>query len=284
MEQYKLLNALTVDVEDYYHVRALEPYINVKAWDYLPTRVVANTNRILEILEKHGVKGTFFVLGWVAKKIPYLIKKIHEHGHELASHGYEHKLAYEMTHKEFRADVRKSKNLIEDITGTKINGFRATSFSIILRNLWCLDVLIEEGFTYDSSIFPIYRSDYGIPDWHPFPKMISCSSGEIYELPPSTVSFFKGRIPVAGGAYLRFFPLQFITRGIRKLNNIESKSAVFYIHPWEIDSDQPRIKVNKLAALRHYGGIEKLENKFISLLNEYRFGTAKEVIRNISVA
>ncbi len=276
-----MLNALTVDVEDYYHVRALEPYIHAKAWDYLPTRVVANTMRILEILEKHGVKATFFVLGWVARKIPSLIREIQERGHELASHGYEHKLAYEMTREEFRADVRKSKNLIEDITGTKINGFRATSFSITSKNLWCLDVLIEEGFSYDSSIFPIYRSDYGISDWHPFPKLISCSSGEIYELPPSTVSFFKGRLPVAGGAYLRFFPLGFIARGIRKVNTVESKSAVLYIHPWELDTDQPRIKAHTLAALRHYGGIGKLESKLIRLLKEYRFGTAKEVIRNI---
>jgi polysaccharide deacetylase family protein (PEP-CTERM system associated) len=273
-----LLNILTVDVEDYYHVSAFEPYIHRAEWAYLPSRVEANIMKILDILENHKTKATFFVLGYIAEKIPALIKEIYNSGHEIACHGYAHKLAYTMTPKEFRADVRRARSIIEDSIGTGISGFRATSFSFIKSNLWCLDILIEEGFLYDSSIFPIYHDRYGIPNWQRFPHMILRNSGCIYELPPSTIRIFNNNIPIGGGAYLRLFPLSFICKGIRRINNTESKSAIIYIHPWEIDTGQPRIKVKRLTALRHYAGIRKFEAKIQKIIKEFEFRTAIEVI------
>ena len=273
-----MLNALTIDIEDYYHVSVFQPYITMDEWKYLPSRVEANTMKILDLLDKQASKATFFILGCVAKKKPALVREIYENGHEVACHGYAHKLAYEMTPDAFRADVRKAKTIIEDSIGAPVTGFRATSFSIVSGNLWCLDILIEEGFLYDSSIFPIYRRDYGIPSWERFPHLVSRPSGVIYELPPSTTSIFNNRLPVAGGAYLRFFPFNFITAGIRRINNVELKAAILYVHPWEFDTGQPRIKVKKLAALRHYTGIGTLENKFRKILTEFEFGTATDVI------
>jgi polysaccharide deacetylase family protein (PEP-CTERM system associated) len=273
-----VLNALTVDVEDYYHVSAFEPYLDYKDWEYLPSRVENNVMRILEILEDRKVKATFFALGWVADRNPSLIRKIYSEGHEIASHGYSHKLAYEMTHDEFREDVRKSKNAIEDSIGAGINGFRATSFSLIESSLWALDVLIEEGFLYDSSIFPIHHDRYGIPCWQRFPHVIKRSSGFIYELPPSTFRLCKVNLPIAGGAYLRFLPLCIISQGLRRINNIESQPAVVYIHPWEIDHRQPRFKVRRLTEVRHYSRLSAVEDKIKNILSEFKFGRISEVI------
>lgn len=273
-----MLNALTVDVEDYYHVSAFEPYLDYKNWEYLPSRVESNIMRILEILEDRKVKATFFVLGWVADRSPSLIRKIYSEGHEIASHGYSHKLAYEMTPDEFRDDVRKSKNAIEDSIGAGINGFRAASFSLVENSLWALDVLIEEGFLYDSSIFPIHHNRYGIFYWQRFPHVIKRISGFIHEMPPSTFKMFKINLPIAGGAYLRFLPLGIISHGIRRINNTESQPAVVYIHPWEIDHRQPRFKVRRLTEVRHYAGLSGVEEKIKNILSEFKFGRISEVI------
>jgi polysaccharide deacetylase family protein (PEP-CTERM system associated) len=275
-----LLNALTIDIEDYYHVSAFEPYIDRSEWEFIPSRIEESSNRILDILDNYGCQATFFILGHVAKKKPGLIRKIHEKGHEIACHGYSHKLAYKMSPEEFRADVRRAKSVLEDAIGERIEGFRSTSFSIVESNLWCLDILIEEGFIYDSSIFPVRHASYGIPDWQPYPHSISRNGSVIHELPPSTINLFRNRFPIAGGAYLRFFPLSFIAGGIRRLNGSESQSAVIYLHPWELDKEQPRLKVKKLTEIRHYAGIGKLEDKFTALLGEFSFGTACDVIKN----
>jgi polysaccharide deacetylase family protein (PEP-CTERM system associated) len=273
-----LLNILTIDVEDYYHVSAFEGYIQPDEWRYLPSRVENNVKKILDILEDHNTKATFFVLGCIAEKTPTLIREIYNNGHEIACHGYTHKLAYTMTPEEFRSDVRRAKAVIEDSIGADIRGFRATSFSIIATNLWCLDVLIEEGFLYDSSIFPIYHDRYGIPNWQRFPHRVCRNSGCIYELPPSTIRILGNNIPIGGGAYLRTFPLNFITRGIRRINNKESQSAVIYIHPWEIDIEQPKVKVKKLTALRHYTGLRRFEAKIQKIIRDFKFETASTVI------
>lgn len=273
-----MLNALTVDVEDYYHVSAFEPYLSDREWDYLPSRIEGNMMRVLEILDIYGVKATFFVLGWIAERNPSLVRDIHKEGHEIACHGYAHKLVYKMTPDEFRMDVRKAKSVIEDSTGTGVNGFRATSFSFVENSLWALDILIEEGFLYDSSIFPIRHDRYGISRWQRFPHVITRNKGTIYELPPSTMRMFKNNFPIAGGAYLRFLPLGIISWGIRRINKVESQPAVVYIHPWEIDSKQPRFKVGRLTGIRHYARLGKVEEKIKNILSQFKFGRMSEVI------
>jgi polysaccharide deacetylase family protein (PEP-CTERM system associated) len=273
-----LFNVLTVDVEDYYHVSAFEAHISNNNWEFLPSRVEYNIKRILEILDTYDVKATFFVLGWVAERSPSLIREIHNQGHEIACHGYMHKLVYQSTIDDFRIDVRKAKSIIEDSIGCRINGFRATSFSFIEETLWALDILIEEGFMYDSSIFPVRHDRYGIPRWQRFPHRIARNGKSIYELPPSTIRIFRNNIPIAGGAYLRFLPLSLITWGIRRINNTETNPAVLYIHPWEIDAGQPRIRVSKIAELRHYAGINGVEDKIREILDEFDFGTAQDLI------
>ena len=273
-----MLNALTVDVEDYYHVSAFEPYLSDREWGYMPSRIEGNMMRILEILDIYGVKATFFVLGWIAERNPSLIRDIHKEGHEIACHGYAHRLAYKMTPDEFRMDVRKAKSVIEDSIGADIRGFRATSFSFVENSLWALDILIEEGFLYDSSIFPIRHDRYGISHWQRFPHIISRSKGNIYELPPSTMRMFKNNFPIAGGAYLRFLPLGLIAWGIRRINKVESQPAVIYIHPWEIDSKQPRFKVKRLTGIRHYARLGKVEEKIKNILGQFKFGRISEVI------
>ncbi len=273
-----MFNALTIDVEDYYHVTAFESLIKAHEWDLLPSRVECNIMKLLEILDSYRVKATFFVLGWVAEKSPSLIREIHNQGHEIACHGYAHKLVYTITPERFRMDVKKSKSIIEDSIGTRIKGFRATSFSFIESSLWALDILIEEEFLYDSSIFPIHHDRYGIPYWQRFPHYISRNGGGIYELPPSTIRFFKNNIPIAGGAYLRFLPLGLITWGIKRINTVELKPAVLYVHPWEIDAGQPKIKVGKITRFRHYAKLDQVENKIKKILSEFEFGTVSDVI------
>ncbi len=275
-----MLNALTVDVEDYYHVSAFESYIHTDEWTYLPSRVEASTNKIIGILDKYGAKATFFVLGCIAEENPALIREIYNNGHEIACHGYAHRLAYRMSPAEFRADVRRAKSVIEDTIGVGVSGFRATSFSFTASNLWCLDVLIEEGFLYDSSIFPVYHAHYGIPNWQRFPHIISRNSGCIYELPPSTIRLFKNNVPIAGGAYLRLFPLSLIKMGIRRINKVESRAAVIYIHPWEIDDNQPRFKLSRLTRIRHYAKLNGVEDKIKNILREFEFGRISDVINN----
>jgi polysaccharide deacetylase family protein (PEP-CTERM system associated) len=273
-----VLNVLTIDVEDYFHVTAFEYKISKKQWDYLPSRVECNILRLLEILDLYRTKATFFVLGWVAKKNPKLVKEIYNNGHEIACHGNTHKLVYESTPESFRKDVKDARSVIEDSIGNRVHGFRATSFSFVKETLWALDILIEEGYLYDSSIFPIYHDRYGIPDWYRFPHYISRNGGGIHEIPPSTLRILGNNIPIAGGAYLRFLPLILIDWGIKKINTNESKPAVLYIHPWELDSKQPLIKSSMITAFRHYSRINSVERKFKRLLEKYSFGPALKII------
>lgn len=280
-----MLNALTIDVEDYFHVTAFERYIRTEDWDHYPLRVVDNTLRILDLLDEFSVKATFFILGWVAEKSPYLVKEIQQRGHEIACHGYGHRLIYNIGPENFRKDLRKSKMLLEDICGNEINGYRATSYSITKDSLWALDILIEEGFLYDSSIFPVLHDVYGMPNAYRFPHEIRRPTGIIKEFPMSTLEIKKFniryRIPIAGGGYLRLFPVYFIKKAISHINKKEGQPVVIYFHPWEIDPEQPRIKAGLKTRFRHYLNLDKTIGKIRELLQSFHFVPMKDVIYNV---
>jgi polysaccharide deacetylase family protein (PEP-CTERM system associated) len=277
-----MINALTIDVEDYFQVNAFAKCIDSGNWDNYPLRVVENTTRILELLDRDSVKATFFILGWVAERRPGLVQEIHRRGHEVACHGYGHELVYNIGPKKFRADIKRSKKLLEDICGAQVNGYRAPSYSITKDSLWAFDILIEEGFLYDSSIFPIVHDVYGVPNSKRFPHEITCASGSLKEFPLSTVEIKvanrKMRIPVAGGGYLRLFPLWVFNKAIKSINTKEGQPAVLYFHPWEIDCEQPRIRAGVKSTLRHYLNIEKTEGRVRSLLASFTFSSMGEVL------
>lgn len=272
-----MLNALTIDIEDYFQVSNFEGYIPRDRWAVMPVRIEESTLNVLELLSTHGIKATFFVLGWVAERMKSLIREIRSENHEIANHGYDHRLAYDMSPEEFRSDVRRSKSIIEDVIGERIYGYRATSYSIIRRNLQYLQILAEEGFLYDSSIFPVYHSRYGISNWDRFPKIVNFNGYSIYEVPPSTFKIFGYNFPIAGGGYLRFFPIQFISYCIKKINMIERQPAIIYFHPWELDYEQPRIKVPFLKAFRHYNNLHNTEKKVAYLLKQFKFCQISEL-------
>lgn len=273
-----MINALTIDVEDYFMVSAFADRVRFDQWDGFEGRVERNTMKVLDLLDEHGVKATFFVLGWVAGKYPAIVREIWKRGHEIASHSYRHRLAYELTKEEFREDTRLSKRLIEDITGERVIGYRAPSYSITERSMWGLDVLIEEGFVYDSSIFPIRHDRYGIPGFSRFARRVERgASGEILEMPLSTVKVLGKNVPIAGGGYLRLFPMSFIEWGISSLNSRESQPAIIYFHPWEIDPEQPRLNGSALSVFRHHVNIDKTLPRLRRLLKKYRFAPLRQV-------
>jgi len=269
--QDSFFNALTIDVEDYYMVSAFADTIKFEDWHDYESRVGMNTCRILDLLTEQGVKATFFVLGWVAEQHPKLVRDIHSAGHEVACHGYNHKLIYHMTPEQFREDVRRAKSILEDMTGNTVIGFRAASYSMVKETLWALDILIEEGFLYDSSIFPIHHDRYGLPGSDRFPHVIKRSNGTIREFPPTTYQIFGQNIPVAGGGYLRLFPLPVIKTAIRRINEKEKKAAIMYLHPWEIDVHQPRMNGRWRSRVRHYVNLSSTLPKLTALLNEFNF-------------
>lgn len=270
-------NALTVDVEDYFHVAALARGIDRKSWDSRESRVVANSNKLLGIFDQFGVKATFFVLGWVAERHPALVREISDRGHEVACHGYSHRLVYEQTPKEFHEETLHAKNILEGITGNAVHGYRAASYSIVRESLWALDILQELGFTYDSSIFPVHHDRYGIPDAERVPHRLCTPEGKfIVEWPLATANFFGYRLPVAGGGYFRLLPYWFSRWGLASINRREQLPFNFYLHPWEIDPAQPRIPASLLSRFRHYTNLEKCEDRLRCLLAEFRFGTARD--------
>lgn len=273
-----MYNALTIDVEDYFMVTAFSDVVKSEDWSKYESRVENNTLQILDILDEFRVKATFFTLGWVAEYYPKLIREIHHRGHEVASHGYNHRLTYDLSLQEFREDVRRSKALLEDITGESIVGYRATSYSIMKKSLWALDILIEEGFTYDSSIFPIHHDIYGYPEFSRFPVNIHREGvGDILEIPISTISIFGKNIPFAGGGYLRLFPIRLTEWGIHRLNEKEGKPVIVYIHPWELDPKQPRLNGRRLSIFRHYINMETTSSKLRGLLSKFKFGPINQV-------
>jgi len=276
----RIANAFTIDVEDYYHVSALAPAIPRDTWDDRESRVAASTDRLLAMLDERQVKGTFFVLGWVADRVPQLIKRIATQGHEIACHGYSHELIYRQSPEVFAEETRRSKSLLEDLTGLPVVGYRAASFSITPRSRWALDTLIELGFLYDSSIFPVRHDRYGMPGASRAPGYMQAPSGrQIVEFPMSTAEVGPLRIPVSGGGYFRLLPYWFTRRGLRSINERDRMPFTFYLHPWEIDADQPRVEVKWLSRFRHYTNLSKCESRLRRLLAEFRFTTMRKVLR-----
>ena len=271
-------NAFTVDVEDYFHVQAFSKTVNPREWDQYESRVVANTRRILNLLEDHEVRATFFILGWVADRFPELVDEIHQAGHEIGCHSFSHQLIYQMTAEDFREDLLQACKAIEEITAKRVTAFRAPSFSITEKSLWALDILIEEGFRYDSSIFPVYHDNYGIPNASRFPHRIEGGLGSLWEFPPSVYRFGSLNVPVAGGGYFRLYPRWLSIRWLARINRVEKRPFVFYIHPWELDPDQPRLPGPLRSRFRHYQNLRRTESKLVTLLDRFEFGALSDVL------
>jgi polysaccharide deacetylase family protein (PEP-CTERM system associated) len=273
-----IVNAMTVDVEDYFHVSAFEGVVRRDQWAQFESRVSANTERLLRIFEAHRVTATFFVLGCVAERFPDLVTDIVRRGHEIASHGYDHRLVYNQTPAAFRQDVRRAKALLEGLAGSSVDGYRAPSYSITARTPWAFDILIEEGHRYDASVFPIRHDRYGIPDAPRHPHVIARAAGSIVEAPGSTVRFGRLNLPVAGGGYFRLLPYWWTRWGISRVNQREQCPAIFYMHPWEIDPGQPRVSAGPLARFRHYRNLDRTENRLRRLLGDFRFDTVRSAL------
>ena len=270
-------NALTVDVEDYFHVAALAPNIHRDSWASRESRVVGNTQKLLAIFEQFDVRGTFFVLGWVAERHPQLVRDIAARGHEIACHGYSHRLVYEQSPEEFYTETLRAKNLLEEITGSAVVGYRAASYSIVRESLWALDILVELGFAYDSSIFPVRHDRYGIPNAERVPHRLATLNGKsIVEWPLATARILGCRLPVAGGGYFRLLPYWLSRWGLASINRRELQPFIFYLHPWEIDPEQPRVSASWLSRFRHYTNLGKCEERLRRLLGEFRFGGARD--------
>jgi polysaccharide deacetylase family protein (PEP-CTERM system associated) len=281
----QIINAMTVDVEDYFHVSAFENTINKSDWNKLPLRVEQNTYRLLELFEKHGVKSTFFTLGWVAERCPNLIKAIVDQGHEIASHGFAHQRITEMTKESFIADVEKSKNILEQLSGTEVIGYRAPSFSINDSNTWVYEKLIELGFEYSSSTYPIQHDLYGVPSWPRFmyERPESVNGKKIIEIPIPTLCKNNVNTGIGGGGYFRLYPYLLSKRRIDKFHQNEQQPYNFYFHPWEIDPQQPRVKEAPLKSkFRHYINLSRMEGKLEKLVNDYKWDTMKSVYLNKS--
>jgi polysaccharide deacetylase family protein (PEP-CTERM system associated) len=372
-----MLNALTIDIEDYFQVQAFSDVIRFEDWAKYECRVERNTHRLLEILNEcigpnnsinsmnstnssnsinpsnpsaalqHGStaapcspRATFFILGWIAERYPNLIRRIKGHGHEIACHGYAHKVIYNQTKEEFRSDIRKAKAVLEDITGDEVIGYRAPSYSITNKSPWAFEILKEEGFKYDSSIFPIHHDFYGFPEAPRFPFLISLNGNNnfgfqtlnfkfgsikepqhsitaaqqhfinaspqhrsiaslqhsntpnselpapncLLEFPLSTVQLLGINFPISGGGYFRLFPYSLVRKGLRKINEEERKPFIFYVHPWELDAEQPRIKdVGLRSKFRHYINLNKTEGKFKKLLGNFQFSTIQELLGQINL-
>jgi polysaccharide deacetylase family protein (PEP-CTERM system associated) len=278
----KVQNVLTVDVEEYFHVSAFQRVIREADWPRCESRVERSVDRVLELLGQHQARGTFFVLGWVAAQRPRLVQRIVQAGHEIGCHSFAHRLIYSQTRAEFAQDVGRAKRTIEDAAGQRVRGYRAPSFSVVERTLWALDVLLEQGFTYDSSIFPIRHHLYGMPTAPRCPHRRRTPAGaSIWELPPATVRYLGAALPVAGGGYLRHLPPRVMQWGIQRLNHVERTPAVIYLHPWELDPGQPRQPVGRLTAWRHYGNLDRTEERLVGLLRRFRFGTAASLLSQL---
>lgn len=260
----------TVDVEEYFQVSAFEPYVSRSEWDGFESRVAYGVDRLLDLLSRFETHGTFFVLGWIAERHRSVVESIARAGHEVASHGWGHHRVMTMTPDEFRESVRRSKSLLEDITGTAVLGFRAPTFSIVPGCEWALDILIDEGYRYDSSLFPIRRSGYGYPGGQRDPHWIERPRGRLVEVPPATLRIGGVNLPAAGGAYLRLLPSSLSRMAIRNCQR-RGVPATIYVHPWEVDPDQPRLDVGWLTRIRHYGGIKHTADRLRRLLAEFRF-------------
>ena len=272
-----ILNALTIDVEDYYHVSGFEGRVDRARWDEYPSRVGPNTRRLLDLLAAAGVRATFFVLGWVAERQPGLVRAIRRDGHEVGCHSYWHRLIYAQTPAEFRADLCRARDVLQDILSERVIAFRAPTFSITRASLWALDVLIEEGFTLDSSIYPTRHDRYGIPGAVAEPHEIGRPTGTITEFPAAIYRCLGYPLPVGGGGYFRLYPYALTRHGLRAVN-AAGRPFMAYFHPWEFDPDQPRLPAGRLQRFRHYVNLHRTEARLRQLLRDFRFGTMTEAL------
>jgi polysaccharide deacetylase family protein (PEP-CTERM system associated) len=279
-----MVNALTFDVEEYFHAEAFAGVVRPEDWVTLESRVVGTTERLLEILSETATAATFFVLGWVAERHPELVRAIHVRGHEVACHGYGHQMITRLSRPQFADDIRRAKATVEDAAGAAVIGYRAPTFSVVRETLWSLEVLAEAGFRYDSSIFPVVHDRYGIPDAVRFPHRRAAGDGlVIAEFPLSTIGRRRWRFPVAGGGYFRLWPYAVTRWALRHLNRQEGQPAIVYLHPWEIDPGQPRLPVGRLAHFRHSVNTRTTESKLRRLLREFRFAPVRDVLSEVGV-
>jgi polysaccharide deacetylase family protein (PEP-CTERM system associated) len=263
------VNALTIDVEDYFQVSALAPYIRRDEWDTRECRVEANVDRILALLAEGDTQATFFTLGWVAERYPAMVRRIVAQGHELASHGHGHERASDLDAAAFRADVTRAKSLLEEIAGVPVHGYRAPSFSIGPANLWAFDVLAESGYRYSSSVYPVKHDHYGSPD---APRFAHPVRDGLIEIPPTTVRLFDRNLPGSGGGWFRFFPYAVSRWMLERMHADDGQPAVFYFHPWEIDAGQPRVPgVDAKTRFRHYLNLGRTEARLRRLLGDFRW-------------
>ena len=274
----RITNAFTCDVEDYFQVSALSPHFPREGWDAVPCRVERNVDRILEMLDGHGARGTFFTLGWIAERFPQLVRRIADNGHEVASHGYSHERASAMMPEAFSADIRLAKAVLEDITGRPVSGYRAPSFSIGTGNLWAHDCIAEAGYAYSSSVYPVKHDHYGIPDAPRFPWRLA---NGLVEVPVTTVRAFGRNWPAGGGGFFRLLPYSLSRWQIARVNADDRRPAIFYFHPWEIDPEQPRVReASAKTRFRHYVNLERTAARLDRLLSDFAWGRADEVFRD----
>ncbi len=270
-----ITNALTIDVEDYFQVSAFAPYIPREHWERCDCRVERNVDRLLELLAGRGIHATFFTLGWIAQRYPQLVRRIVDGGHELASHGYGHQRASDLDEAAFRADIVTAKQLLEDIAGHEVRGYRAPSFSIGERNLWAFDCLAEAGYRYSSSIYPIRHDHYGMPD---APRFAHRVRGGLLEVPVTTARLFARNLPASGGGYFRLMPYALSRWLLRRVNERDGQPAIFYCHPWEIDPGQPRVAgIDARTRFRHYLNLQHMEGRLRHLFDDFRWGRMDEI-------
>ncbi|MEO1167587.1 MAG: XrtA system polysaccharide deacetylase [Pseudomonadota bacterium] len=270
-------NALSVDIEDWFQVGAFETVIARGDWDALPHRVERNSDAVLDLFERAGVKGTFFTLGWVAERYPALIRRIADAGHEIASHGWDHLRVFTMQPEEFRADLKKARTALEDAAGEKVSGYRAPSFSIDARTPWAHEILAEEGYRYSSSVAPVVHDHYGWPEAPRF-AFTPVSGSDLMELPVTTARLGGRTIAAGGGGFFRLLPYRFSHWAIGQVNEQEQRPAIFYFHPWEIDPDQPRVENAPLRSkVRHYSRLSAMEGKLEKLLGDFEWGRVDQV-------
>lgn len=270
----------TTDVEEYFQVRALEGVMARSRWGSMESRITREVERLLDLLAPARASGTFFVLGWVAQRHPGLVLAIRQAGHEIASHGWDHRSVTQQPPQAFRQSVRRSKAILEDLTGEPVLGFRAPNFSIIAGSEWALDILIEEGYRYDSSLFPVRRRGYGYANGRRDPHWVLRPAGRLAEIPPATLRCFRMNLPAAGGAYFRLLPYEVVRAALRDCER-RGVPGTFYIHPWELDADQPRLAVPFLTRLRHYGGLRRTSDRLRRLLAEFRFRSISETVATL---
>ena len=270
----KMINAMSIDVEDYFQVSAFAPYIKRDEWNSRECRIEGNMDRILALLDRHGTKATFFTLGWIAERYPNVVRRIVEQGHELASHGYGHERASDQSEAAFFADIQLAKVLLEDLSGKKVRGYRAPSFSIGAGNLWAFECLERAGYSYSSSIYPIKHDHYGMPDAPRFAHRVN----GLLEVPATTVRMFNRNWPASGGGYFRLLPYAMSRWMIERINRVDASPVAFYFHPWEIDPDQPRVSgINAKTRFRHYVNIDRMEARLDRLLSDFKWGRMDEV-------